>query len=47
MFYLPLDKLLEKATTRDVSPPVDTSPATVIPKEQDQVTVEARGRGQR
>ena len=47
MFYLPLDKLLEKANARDVSPQMDTIPATVIPKEQDQVTVEARGRGQR
>ena len=46
MFYLPLDKLLEKATTHEVSPPVETTP-TVIPKEQDQVTVEGRSRGQR
>ena len=47
MFYLPLDKLLEKAAAHDVSPPVDTN-TTVAPRDQDPtVTVEGRGRGER
>jgi len=46
MFYLPLDKLLDKAAARDVEQPAESSPAGV-PKEQDSVTVEARGRGER
>jgi membrane protease subunit HflK len=45
MFYLPLDKLLEKTAPREVEPPADTS--SNVPKEQDSVTVEARGRGER
>jgi hypothetical protein len=44
MFYLPLDKLLDKAAARDAEQPVETSS---VPKEQDSVTVEARGRGER
>jgi modulator of FtsH protease HflK len=46
MFYLPLDKLLEKSTTHDTEQPVDSS-SSGAPKEQDSVTVEARGRGER
>jgi membrane protease subunit HflK len=46
MLYLPLDKLLDKAAARDAEQPVETSPGGV-PKEQDTVTVEARGRGER
>ena len=46
MFYLPLDKLLDKAAAREVEQPVDTS-TNGVPKEQDSVTVEARGRGER
>jgi membrane protease subunit HflK len=46
MFYLPLDKLLDKAAARDVEQPAESSPGGV-PKEQDSVTVEARGRGER
>ena len=45
MFYLPLDKLLDKAAARDVEQPAESSPG--VPKEQDSVTVEARGRGER
>jgi membrane protease subunit HflK len=44
MFYLPLDKLLDKAAARDVEQPAESSST---PKEQDSVTVEARGRGER
>jgi membrane protease subunit HflK len=44
MFYLPLDKLLDKAAARDVEQPAESSS---VPKEQDSVTVEARGRGER
>ena len=46
MFYLPLDKLLDKAAAHEVEQPVDTS-TNGVPKEQDSVTVEARGRGER
>ena len=45
MFYLPLDKLLDKAAARDVEQPTESSSG--VPKEQDSVTVEARGRGER
>jgi modulator of FtsH protease HflK len=45
MFYLPLDKLLDKAAARDVEQPTESSSG--VPKEQDTVTVEARGRGER
>ena len=45
MFYLPLDKLLDKAAARDVEQPAESSSG--VPKEQDTVTVEARGRGER
>jgi modulator of FtsH protease HflK len=47
MFYLPLDKLLEKATSRETEQPGDNA-ASGVPKEPDSsVTVEARGRGER
>ncbi|MDB6007772.1 MAG: Protein HflK [Gammaproteobacteria bacterium] len=45
MFYLPLDKLLDKAAARDVEQPTESSSG--VPKEQDSVTIEARGRGER
>jgi len=47
MFYLPLDKLLEKATTESAAPAADTGTTTEAPKDEDSVTVEARGRGER
>jgi membrane protease subunit HflK len=47
MFYLPLDKLLDKAAARETEQPSDNS-ANGAPKEPtDSVTVEARGRGER
>ncbi len=46
MFYLPLDKLLEKTTSRDSEQSTEST-TTVLPKEPDSVTVEARGRGER
>jgi modulator of FtsH protease HflK len=46
MFYLPLDKLLDKAAAHEVEQPLDTS-TNGVPKEQDSVTVEGRGRGER
>jgi modulator of FtsH protease HflK len=46
MFYLPLDKLLDKAAAHEVEQPLDSS-TNGVPKEQDSVTVEARGRGER
>lgn len=46
MFYLPLDKLLEKSTVREPEPAPEPA-ANSAPKEQDSVTVEARGRGER
>ena len=45
MFYLPLDKLLDKAAPRDVEQPTESSSG--VPKDQDTVTIEARGRGER
>ena len=45
MFYLPLDKLLDKAAAR--GEPEQPSENSTSPKEQDSVTVEARGRGER
>jgi modulator of FtsH protease HflK len=45
MFYLPLDKLLEKSATREAEQPVEGTPNGA--KEPDSVTVEARGRGER
>ena len=46
MFYLPLDKLLEKAAARESEQPTENS-ASSSSKEPDSVTVEARGRGER
>jgi len=46
MFYLPLDKLLEKSSSRESDQGAESSSAP-LPKEQDSVTVEARGRGER
>jgi membrane protease subunit HflK len=46
MFYLPLDKLLEKAASRESDQSSEATSAQ-LPKEQDSVTVEARGRGER
>jgi hypothetical protein len=45
MLYLPLDKLLEKGSSRESEQPSDTSSG--LQKEPDSVTVEARGRGER
>ncbi len=49
MIYLPIDKLLEKSNAQGGEPPAGTEPAVSgAPKEpQEQVTVEARGRGER
>jgi membrane protease subunit HflK len=46
MFYLPLDKLLEKSAARETEQAAESS-SNSMPKEQDSVTVEARGRGER
>jgi membrane protease subunit HflK len=46
MFYLPLDKLLEKASSIDADRSSESGSSS-SPKEQDSVTVEARGRGER
>ncbi|MGH8208079.1 MAG: FtsH protease activity modulator HflK [Steroidobacteraceae bacterium] len=46
MFYLPLDKLLERSSARETEQPAEGSSGG-MPKEQDSVTVEARGRGDR
>jgi len=46
LIYLPIDKLLEKgAAARE--PESTTEPASSTSKDQDQVTIEARGRGER
>ncbi|HKT71306.1 MAG TPA: FtsH protease activity modulator HflK [Steroidobacteraceae bacterium] len=47
MFYLPLDKLLDKTPPREVEPAPDSTGSTQFQKEPDSVTVEARGRGER
>jgi membrane protease subunit HflK len=53
MFYLPLDKLLEKANTREGETPSgftgrdESNAGAAQNKEPDSVTVEARGRGDR
>jgi modulator of FtsH protease HflK len=46
MFYMPLDKLLEKSTSREPEQSTESS-STGMQKEPDSVTVEARGRGER
>jgi modulator of FtsH protease HflK len=48
MLYLPIDKLLEKGTAREVEAvPGESASAAGGAKEPDQVTVEARGRSER
>jgi modulator of FtsH protease HflK len=48
MLYLPIDKLLEKGTAREVEAvPGESAAAAAGAKEPDQVTVEARGRSER
>ncbi len=47
MIYLPIDKLLEKGTAREVESVPGESAASSGAKEPDQVTVEARGRSER
>lgn len=46
MFYLPLDKLLDRAAAREAEQAAESNSAT-LQKEPDSVTVEARGRGER
>ena len=46
MFYLPIEKLLERGAGREAEQGTE-APANGAPKEQDSVTVEARGRGER
>ena len=45
MFYLPLDKLLEKSAAHETEQPAEAS-GSGVPKEQDTVTIESRGRGE-
>jgi len=46
LLYLPIDKLLEKSVNREVE--MSSEPAAnSAPKDQDQVTIEARSRGER
>jgi modulator of FtsH protease HflK len=47
MFYLPLDKLLDKAAARETEQPSENSSNGVSKEPTDSVTVEARGRGER
>src|SRR5580658_4535149 len=47
MFYLPLDKLLDKAGAREIEQPSENSSNGVSKEPTDSVTVEARGRGER
>jgi modulator of FtsH protease HflK len=47
MFYLPLDKLLDKAAARGEQEPPSENSATGPKEPTDSVTVEARGRGER
>jgi len=46
MFYLPIDKLLEKGAAREAEPGTE-APAGGSAKEPESITVEARGRGER
>jgi membrane protease subunit HflK len=46
LIYLPIDKLLEKSTGREAEPSGETTSGSAN-KEQDQVTIEARSRGER
>jgi modulator of FtsH protease HflK len=47
MFYLPLDKLLDKAASRENEQPSENSSSGAPKEPTDSVTVEARGRGER
>ena len=47
MFYLPLDKLLDKAAAREIEQSSDSSANGGSKEPTDSVTVEARGRGER
>jgi membrane protease subunit HflK len=47
MFYLPLDKLLDKAASRESEQPSENSSSSASKEPTDSVTVEARGRGER
>jgi modulator of FtsH protease HflK len=47
MIYLPIDKLLEKSNAREGEQATPEAAAASGTKEPDQVTVEARGRGER
>jgi membrane protease subunit HflK len=48
MIYLPIDKLLEKSNARDNEQQTpEAAAASGNAKDTDQVTVEARGRGER
>jgi modulator of FtsH protease HflK len=46
LLYLPIDKILEKSINRE-SEQSNEPTAGAVPKEQDQVTIEARSRGER
>jgi modulator of FtsH protease HflK len=46
MIYLPIDKLLDKSVNREVEQSGEPA-AGALPKDQDQVTVEGRSRGER
>ena len=46
LVYLPIDKLLEKSAAREAEAAAEPA-ASAAPKDQEQVTVEARGRGER
>ena len=46
LIYLPIDKLLEKSVNREAEQPAEPA-ASSAGKEQDQVTIEARTRGER
>jgi hypothetical protein len=45
MFYLPLDKLMERSNTRDST--MDSSTGTTVAPEPESVTVDGRTRGER
>jgi hypothetical protein len=45
LIYLPIDKILEKSVNRELEQTPEASSG--VPKDQDQVTIEARSRGER
>ena len=47
LIYLPIDKLLDKSVAREAEQAAEPAAGNAQTKEQDQVTVEARGRGER